>query len=326
MEDQATVNLKDGKINDEKVNFDEDILGAIKPMGLFQVRVIAWGTLQDIPVAMCIMYFLFAAANPGFTCANDHGWLNGSQVAESECSVNGSACVGRIYNNDSLTSITSEWDLVCERQIYSTYISTGLMVGLLLGATISSHLADMYGRKRVAFSFAALLAINQIVTCTAVSWQMMLVFRFLCGILAGGLIVVNATLPMELTNARWRGICLCSNGWALGTSLLVLLAYFIRDWRHLAIATGVCGLPVLLFWFVVPESPRWLVQRGRFDRARSVLKWMAQVNNRPEADYTLLPKIAASCQRREADEKYTFLDLFHTKTMAINVCVLGLFR
>lgn len=75
--------------------------------------------------------------------------------------------------------------------------------------------------------------------------------------------------------------------YTLGLILLSGVTYFLRDWRSLALATSVPFLFYYLYWFVLPESPRWLLMRERFEEANDILKTIARINGKqmPE-EYT----------------------------------------
>ena len=49
----------------------------------------------------------------------------------------------------------------------------------------------------------------------------------------------------------------------IGAALLPLVAYFIREWTSLQLAISIPGVLLGLYYFFVPESPRWLMGEGR---------------------------------------------------------------
>ena len=67
-------------------------------------------------------------------------------------------------------------------------------------------------------------------------------------IIVGGAGVSNNNIPLEMTNAKWRGIYGQMHGWPVATMILVVLAYFITNWRHLVLAGAMSGLLVLFGW------------------------------------------------------------------------------
>ena len=132
---------------DRDPDFESAILAKIKPFGKFQIRVVVWGILIDIPVAMNIMFFLFGGANPGYSCvtlqdslannyshgtgsdhpnlytgiSNDDGrrlfrgnvtWRAGLENLmtwpQDVCHVNHTECTFHLFHEESFTSVVSE--------------------------------------------------------------------------------------------------------------------------------------------------------------------------------------------------------------------------
>jgi OCT family organic cation transporter-like MFS transporter 4/5 len=61
--------------------------------------------------------------------------------------------------------------------------------------------------------------------------------------------------------------------------LLVFFAYNLRDWKHLMWFLAIYMLPFFVFYWIVPESPRWLLNKNKVLEARNVIKNISKFNN-----------------------------------------------
>ena len=59
---------------------------------------------------------------------------------------------------------------------------------------------------------------------------------------------------------------------AIGEVILGLEAYLIRDWFPLQLVAFAPLLVLLILWFLVPESPRWLLTKGRTEEAIAIIR------------------------------------------------------
>ncbi|GFR95971.1 solute carrier family 22 member 21 [Elysia marginata] len=121
--------------------------------------------------------------------------------------------------------------------------------------------------------------------------------------------------PIELMPTRWRHIVAFIPSWGLGMMAFAGTAYWLEDWSHLHIATAVLGATMLLGYFYMPESPRWLATQGRINESLAVLEKMARTNGKPLPPWALrvVERIANDKKRVDQGKKYTYLDLFKTK-------------
>lgn len=62
--------------------------------------------------------------------------------------------------------------------------------------------------------------------------------------------------------------------------MLALVTLFINDWFKLSLYTSVPFLSYFLYILVMPESPRWLLAKGKLEEALKVLQTMARVNEK----------------------------------------------
>lgn len=71
---------------------------------------------------------------------------------------------------------------------------------------------------------------------------------------------------------------------------LALVTVYVRDWFHLSLVTSVPFLLYFLYIFIMPESPRWLLAKGKLEEALKILETMARVNGKefPESFHSKL--------------------------------------
>uniref|UniRef100_A0A3B3QMR9 Major facilitator superfamily (MFS) profile domain-containing protein n=1 Tax=Paramormyrops kingsleyae TaxID=1676925 RepID=A0A3B3QMR9_9TELE len=118
------------------------------------------------------------------------------------------------------------------------------------------------------------------------------------------------------------GVCIC---YALGYTCLPIFAYFIRDWRMLLMALTVPGFLCVPLWWVIPESPRWLLTHGQVDKADAIIRAIARKNgvNAPEVIFkTEDGSQLVSRRKTEPQRMYTILDLVRTANIR-NITILN---
>ncbi|XP_060580661.1 organic cation transporter protein-like, partial [Ruditapes philippinarum] len=220
-------------------------------------------------------------------------------------------------------SIVSTWKLVCDQEIVGDIITSIQMAGVLIGAVITGQLADLFGRRHILFIEHAILVIMWFCSAFASSWMVYAGLRFIIGALIGGVLVVNFVLPLELVTPEWRTFCGCIGLWAVGLMALAGWGYFIQDWQYLVICTSTASMFILLSWWFVPESPRWLLSRGRVKKAERILTNMAKYNNKPVPDFSKLRQYSENeMQMKQHQIKYSYWHLCSSWKLAKNSLIL----
>lgn len=98
-----------------------------------------------------------------------------------------------------------------------------------------------------------------------------------------------------------------------------MFAYYFRDWRHLQLALSIPSLVLISYYWIIPESPRWLFTIGRLDESAVVLEKVAKFNKRPTDSIKLdLEKYAVSTNSNSTKKevaKGNIVDLVRTPNM-----------
>ncbi|XP_064630702.1 solute carrier family 22 member 15-like [Lineus longissimus] len=331
----------DRRNSENRAPIFEDIFELIGHIGTTQVCMYLIACVIEVAVSLSVLFYSLEYANPGWTClevsnssdtlitqngtGNETGIWTSGNLTENVCPLTNSSCVNLTYS-DEYTSISTEWNLICDRRYIGRLTASLYFVGVLLGACISGQLSDTFGRKKTILMMWTSLIISQ--TCTGVvpDWEFYLPLRILAGVFAGGCSTVALILPMEYLGPKYRILTSNRIGWQIGGMLVALIGYLTRSWRKTALAAGLLTLPfVPLFHFFIPESARWLIQKGRVEEAKLWIKRIAKYNRRPPPDLSVLDKIAeAEDARMHMQERYTYLDLFRTKKYAVRSLVLML--
>uniref|UniRef100_UPI0037E8992B solute carrier family 22 member 7a n=1 Tax=Semicossyphus pulcher TaxID=241346 RepID=UPI0037E8992B len=236
---------------------------------------------------------------------------------------------GWIYDQSQFSSTTStEWDLVCDDKQLNQALATYFFLGVTVGAILFGQLSDKFGRKSmllVALIFSCMLGVT---SAFSTSYVMFAVSRALCGVALSGLSIIGVVLGIEWTDVKHRTFTgtVMSLSWSAGNMLLALMAYFIRDWRHLTLAvTAPCTAAIIAWWWL-PESARWLLANGRIEEAKKYLVQCAKMNGKNEYTSKLDSETLAKVTVSEVAEKtHSYLDLVRTPQLRKITLCSGLF-
>ncbi|NXH91077.1 S22A5 protein, partial [Edolisoma coerulescens] len=214
-------------------------------------------------------------------------------------------------------SLSLQWNLVCANDWKGPLSTSLFFVGVLLGSFISGQLSDKFGRKNVLFATLAMQTGFSFIQVFSTSWEMFSVLFVLVGMGQISNYVAAFVLGTEILGKSIR-VLFCTLGvcifYAFGYMLLPLFAFFIRDWRMLLLALTLPGLLCIPLWWVIPESPRWLISQGRFQEAEDIIRKAAKTNGITAPDVILDPSELQDVNSQK-QQTYTILDLMKTRNI-----------
>jgi len=160
------------------------------------------------------------------------------------------------------------------------FVVSSALIGCIFGALFIGKPADKYGRRCMLKYMAIFFFYSYLVAGLATSLWVFILARVIGGIAVGGASVISPMYISEVAPPKLRGRLVATSQLAIVTGILVAffsnylidgLNFGDNNWRVMLLAGVIpSGLFYILLLFITP-SPRWLVNRGRVDEARSVI-------------------------------------------------------
>ncbi|KAA0202783.1 hypothetical protein HAZT_HAZT010465 [Hyalella azteca] len=178
------------------------------------------------------------------------------------------------------SSIVMDFTLVCHRAIYPTIALAVLNIGGIIGVYFFGSLSDRFGRRA---SFLLCLGTEQVfalATAAAPTYEWWLACRFFVGLTIPAIYQIPFIISMELVGPNYRSFVTVLTCFFYVSGMMILsgVAYLVRDWQLLCVVTSLPFFTYIIYWWFLPESPRWLLGRGRLHEAGLILQRMARVN------------------------------------------------
>ena len=166
-----------------------------------------------------------------------------------------------------LPSVMALWGLTNQQ---TGLLGSSAMIGYLFGAFFAGTLGDLIGRRKVMMYALAIYCVATLIAACAPHWQFLFWCRVGASFGTGAESAIIAPFLAEFVQKKYRGrfVGSLSGFFSFGFVFAALLGYFVvpssrEGWRIVQVITA---LPiVMLLWWrqSLPESPRWLIQRGR---------------------------------------------------------------
>ncbi|QRZ61480.1 sugar porter family MFS transporter [Rothia sp. ZJ932] len=161
-------------------------------------------------------------------------------------------------------------------------VTATLLLGAALGALTIGYLSDSIGRKKTILLLAIIFFLGAVLCAVAPNLSILLVGRVFLGIGVGGASTVVPVFLSELAPYEIRGSLSGRNemmivvgqlaAFVVNAILGTTLGHLEHVWRFML---AICAIPAI-FLFIgmlrMPESPRWLLSKGRKEEAFDILR------------------------------------------------------
>uniref|UniRef100_A0A673AHB3 Solute carrier family 22 member 16 n=1 Tax=Sphaeramia orbicularis TaxID=375764 RepID=A0A673AHB3_9TELE len=243
------------------------------------------------------------------------------------------ACDGTfVYDHSEVQqSIVTDWDLVCEKEWLAKLCQPTFMLGVLIGAWFGrwGYFYTRPGPHVIIFSsFSCLLSPQYVFPCCCCPSDSISIDLQV----SSGYLVVVFVYVTEFTGIKvrtWTSMHVHA-AFAVGIMVVALTGYLVRIWWIYQIILSTCTSPFLLFCWKFPETPFYLMAKGRYKETQTLIDTIARVNgieSRLKAEDLLEPEeqngvalLQKEEQMSKPEKKLSILDLFGSWRMAGRTC------
>ncbi|KAI6175339.1 Transporter, major facilitator family protein [Aphelenchoides bicaudatus] len=317
------------------MKFEDLVVNHLGEFGLYQKVQFLLVCLPAMFTAMHALSWTFTAAHSDYRCLAPG---ENSQTAvwkatdQASCfhpyPLNNTKCEQFVYDRRQIhNSALQRWDIVCDQAILKAIIQSAYYVGQMLGSIVFGYLGDKIGRKKVFFIAIITLIIAGLCMSIAPHWSVFMFLRAATGFAHPGIFVIAVVIGVELVGPKKRKIASVFTGifFSIGQIILGVVAFLVRDYQYLQLAIAAPALAFISYWWLIPESARWLVSQQRYQEADKVLRraarwnksslpdrWWEEIDESASAETTKKNLVA---QPKIQKRSYGFLDLLRTPRM-----------
>ncbi|CAK1555151.1 unnamed protein product [Leptosia nina] len=285
----------------------------IGSFGKYQLWLACLIFLTKFPVAFHQMAIIFLAPKTDYVC------LSSENTTSCPCS-------NPQYDTSVFTNtIVMEWDLICENKWLTSFTQTLFQLGTLVGSVTFGMASDRFGRKLPLLAAVVLQVSMGIVAAYIPGFWLFTFVRFLVGMSVGGTMVTGFVIIMENVGSQYRDVisAMYQVPFNLGHMLLPVFSYFIRSYDMFQLAISLTSIVLLSYFFLVPETPRWLIAMKRTDEAIKILEKAAKMNKLPtDTIRDDIEKYQKAIENNNL-KKGNILDLFRTPNLRKNILAMS---
>ncbi|XP_045769740.1 organic cation transporter protein-like [Maniola jurtina] len=352
-------------VSDKKVNLDNVLVEEIGQFGRYQIRTLLLISVVLIFGGWAATEYIFTTARITTRCLIPEcegpesaefspAWIlnavpsNGDSfdnclrfdsinetVRNEECPAewfNRKTTVGcSEYVYENTHTIVYDYGLACE-EWRRAFVGTARTFGTFLALPIVGFTSDRWGRRFALSLNVVNTAWVGVLRYWADTYYGFVISEVVEAAIGSGAFSCAHILVMELVGPKYRvaaGATL-NTFFSLAQVLMALAAWAIPNWRTLTLVLYVPQLITICYYWMMPESVRWYLSKGRYEDAKDLLKHVARVNKRQLSDKSLqsLKENAEADKKRIASEKeikskepWLIVLVFRNKAILTRCCI-----
>ncbi|KAM7362398.1 organic cation transporter protein isoform 2-T2 [Cochliomyia hominivorax] len=177
-------------------------------------------------------------------------------------------------------SVITQYDLVCSRDILVSVTQFFHLFGVLTGGILANHLLKNFSPRNVMLFGMVTQIFCGTLTGHVSSYELHVFFRCLSAVCCAQMYTAGGMIMADITGGTYKTCVstLFEQFWSIGVIMLPGVASFFSSWTHLYMAISCPTVILIYLWQWIPDSPRWMVARGRVMEAKQILIECAEMN------------------------------------------------
>lgn len=222
-------------------------------------------------------------------------------------------------------------------EYYLSNVRMGLLVsifsvGCALGGVSLAKLGDIFGRRLAIMLVMVIYVVGAIIQISASGkWYQYFVGKIIYGLGCGGCSVLCPMLLSEIAPKDLRGALISM--YQLMVTFGIFLGYcVVYNTRHYAdtaqwrVPLGLCFAWAIILCFgmlIIPESPRYLIERGKFEEARRAVAKLSKLPEEHPFVRNEIDQITAGVEAQRMAGEASWKELFSVKTKVLQRLITG---
>lgn len=232
-----------------------------------------------------------------FTIPQENGIWNGCEMFLAKDDDGSGICLSQEFTNvtmkcedhvysehDYADTMVKEFNLICGNDEWKIPLTQStFFAGVLVGAVGYGQLSDIFGRRNVLLLGFVQMSTAGIASGFVPTYIEYVIANFFLGMAQVGVFQTAFIMAIEMVGKSKRVLCgvVIEFFFVFGELLLATIAWYFRDWRKILIVASASTLPFLSYYFLLPESIRWLIVKKRYQEAEKEIANLAKWNKVP---------------------------------------------
>nr|CAB3266149.1 organic cation transporter protein-like [Phallusia mammillata] len=286
-----------------------------RQFGRYEKRLCLLMFLAAIPNPFSNLQFLVTQYTPPFYCATttyqnntravelqqnvsnasnqsqqiNHCWMHNVTAISANESSSIQPCRS-FYFAENVETVTTQFTMVCEKAWWKPTFVSLYMIGKMAGCLVAGVISDRFGRRLAFLLFTAGQFVCSIITSFSTGLITYGIFVGAAGGFASANFEVATVIGSEYVTIEKRSLAyLCTVlGYGMGYVLFALCSFLFTSWRWFLVFGGLLGLPFIPYYWLIDETPTWLLAKGQTEKAEQILRKNAKYNGFTETSHRLV--------------------------------------